>query len=317
MSIQTRCPHCGSTKAAPRGSNNRPDRYQCKSCLKHYTERGFPKVLVFDIETLPDIGTFWSTGKQYIGYQNILEDFVILSWTAKWLMDIEDMGDILKPEECRERINQLFVPIDQKTHNADLRILKSIWKLLDKADAVITQNGVRFDVKKLNTRFAYYNMPPPAPFHNIDTLQAAQASFSSSSNRLDYMTQFLKVGRKKETDYELWKRCQVGDKESLSYMLDYNKNDIYILEDYYLRIRPWIPKHPNFSVYTDRYVELGPTDVLCPICRSTITSEDFIRDYRTPVGNSYKQFRCSCCGSIGRRNKKYNSKNTIQVRSVI
>jgi hypothetical protein len=260
-----------------------------------------PKVLVFDIETLPIIGTFWGTGKQYIGHDNVIEDWVVLSWSAKWLFSDRIMGDILTTEEAQRRVESIFQPGPKPHHQSDLRVLKSIWRLLDEADVVITQNGIKFDAKKLNTRFVHYGMPPPYPYHHIDTLQAAYTAFAPTSGKLDYMTKFLSLPRKRPTDYDLWLGCQVGDPKSLKEMNEYGLNDTWILEDYYLRIRAWIPKHPNFSAYTNKYVEIEKGEQSCPICRHPITeSALYGRKYRTPAGYLYPSFRCNNCGGVAR-----------------
>jgi hypothetical protein len=301
MSTLPQCPKCGSRTSHPRGSHSRPDRYQCDQCNKYFTDKGSPKVLVFDIETLPAIGTFWGTGKQYISYENILEDYVVLSWSAKSLFDSHVLGDILTPEELQRRLATVFVP-DHPSHDADYRILKRIWKLLDEADVVITQNGKKFDVKKLNARFIYYGFPPPRPYHHIDTLEACFAVMAPSSAKLGYMTKWLGLPRKMDTDYQLWLDCQRGDPTALKNMYQYGLNDTLILEDYYALIRAWIPNHPNFSVYTNKYVNI--TDTMCPVCRQVIEKKAINGIYRTPLGNEYDSFRCPHCGTIGRKSKK-------------
>jgi hypothetical protein len=306
------CPYCAGT-ATRRGSKRRPDRYQCKQCSKYFLDRGSPKVLVFDIETLPLILNGWGVGKQYLSHENILADYVILSYAAKWLFHPKSFGDILRPEEARERVENVFA-LKPKELDTDLRVLKGIWNLLDKADVVITQNGVRFDAKKLNTRFMYHGMPPPSPFSHIDTLQACYAAFSPSSAKLDYMTKYLKVGRKLDTEYELWQRCQMGDSKSLRYMYTYNLNDIFILEDYYARIRAWIPSHPNFSAYTHKYVDIDAGEHSCPICRHVINENMLTGLYRTPLGFQYRSFRCGHCGANGRKNERIPHQS-IPVRS--
>lgn len=320
------CPKCFSQETQKRGRG----QLYCKECGRYSTveeslaltfprqgradKRYFegaeaPKVLVFDIETLPLIGNFWGTGKQYISHDNILEDYVVLSWSAKWLFSDEIMGDILTPEEASRRFMGIFKP-DLGPHKSDLRVLKSIWKLLDEAHVVITQNGIKFDVKKLNTRFLHYDMPPPHPFHHIDTLQAAYSSFSPSSAKLDYMTKFLSLPRKRPTDYGLWKRCQIGDPTSLKRMNDYGLNDTWILEDYYSKIRAWIPKHPNFSAYTNRYVDIEKGEHSCPVCRNPISKESLHgRPYRTPLGFQYASFRCGNCKAIGRMSQRISGQS--------
>jgi hypothetical protein len=258
---------------------------------------------VFDIETLPIIGTFWDTGKQYIGPENILEDWVVLSWSAKALFDPNVIGDILTPAEVQRRLAALIDPNPQP-HNADERIIRRIWKLIDEAEVVIHQNGKKFDMKKLNARFIHYGLPPYRPVHQIDTLEAKNAAFGTSSGKLDYMTKFLSLPRKQHTNYSLWIRCTYGDPAALKEMYQYGLNDTWILEDYYARIRAWIPNHPNFSTYTHNYLDLTKGEVACPICRHVIAPEAINGTYHTPLGNKYDSFRCPHCGAVGRRNKK-------------
>ena len=301
--MKPHCPYCGGNTVHPRGSNVRPNRFQCAECKKYFVDRGSPKVLVFDIETLPIIGTFWDTGKQYIGHDNILEDWVVLSWSAKALFDGKTIGDILTPDEIKRRLETL-IQINPDPHNADERIVRRIWKLMDDADVVIHQNGKKFDVRKLNARFVHYGLPPYRPIHQIDTLLAAQSAFGTSSHKLDHMTKFLSLERKRPTDYDLWKRSTYGDPAALKEMYDYGLNDTVILEDYYARIRAWIPNHPNFSAYTHNYVDLQADEVACPVCRHPIHKSLITDTYRTPIGNTYDSFRCPHCGAIGRRSKK-------------
>jgi hypothetical protein len=177
--MRPHCPHCGGATIHPRGSKQRPGRFQCADCKKYFVDRGSPKVLVFDIETLPIIGTFWDTGKQYIGHNNIMEDWVVLSWSAKSLFDSNTIGDILTPGEIKRRLNTVIDP-NPDPHYADERIVRRMWKLIDEADVVIHQNGKKFDMRKLNARFVYYGLPPYRPVHQIDTLIAAQAAWNAS-----------------------------------------------------------------------------------------------------------------------------------------
>jgi len=105
-----------------------------------------PKVLVFDIETSNILARVWSIWQQNVGLNQIKEDWFVLSWAAKWL----DKDEVMY-EDLRGRINRADNP-NPKGH-LDLDLLDRIWHLLDEADVVITQNGIKFDSKKLNARF--------------------------------------------------------------------------------------------------------------------------------------------------------------------
>ena len=126
------------------------------------------KILVFDVETAPLQAYVWGLWDQTVGTQQILSDWFMLTWSAKWLFDDEVMSDGLTPEEALKQ--------------DDSRVTESIWKLMDEADIVIAHNAVRFDVKKLNSRFLLNGMNPPMPYQVIDTLLHLRNKFSLSSN---------------------------------------------------------------------------------------------------------------------------------------
>jgi hypothetical protein len=89
----------------------------------------------------------------------------------------------------------------------------------------------------------------------------------------------------------LWDKCVHHDERALKKMLAYNKRDVVVLEELYLKIRPWIKGHPNLALYID-------TDRT--ICTNCMNDElEWGGFYTTPSGR-YKAFRCNKCGAIGR-----------------
>lgn len=220
----------------------------------------------------------WSLGEQRIPPRNVIHDTFILSWAAKWLFDDKVMSGVLKPKEA--------------TAKDDRRVVDGMWQLLDEADIVIAHNGSRFDIPKLNSRFLIHGYKPPMYYQVIDTLTAVRKVFGFSSNALDYLNMLLDIDGKKETNFQLWVDCYNGDKAALEKMVGYNLNDVVILEELYVRIRPWIKSHPNVGLYVDSGVEV------CPTCGSDrLHWKGF---YYTPAGR-YESFRCKNCGSIGRK----------------
>lgn len=241
------------------------------------------KVLIFDIETAPLLSYVWGTWQQNIGHNmGMLEqDWFVLTWAAKWLFDETVYSDKLTPEEVNDE--------------NDTRIMWSLWELLEQADIVIAHNGKKFDIKRINTRFLINNIPQPMPYQLIDTLEVARKNFSISSNKLDYIGKILNVGRKVETSgFDLWKRCMKGDSDALLDMEEYNKGDVQLLEDVYLKLRPYVKPHPNIGLFITEDIET------CPSCGSS----DLERggSYTTSV-NTYEAFRCNSCSSIGRSRK--------------
>lgn len=200
-----------------------------------------PRVLIYDIETAPLLGYCWSLWDNNIGLNQIHSDWHVLSWAAKFLGE----DDIYYQDQR-----------DAKNVEDDKEILQGIWKLLDECDFVITQNGKKFDQKKLNARFVIHGMKPPSAYRHIDVLQIAKSQFGFTSNKLQYMTDTLctkykKSGHAKFSGFELWSECLKGNLEAFCEMEDYNILDILSLEELYLIISPWDAKLPNFDVYDD------------------------------------------------------------------
>lgn len=233
-------------------------------------ERKQPKILVFDIETSPLEVYTWGIYNQDIAIGQIQEDWFMLCWSAKWLFDKEIMSDSLSGKEAKRR--------------DDKRITKSIWKLLNEADIVIAHNGKAFDIKKTNARFLKHNLPHPSYYEVIDTLLTARKEFRITSNKLDYLCRFLGLDQKVETGgFELWKRCIHGDTNALKQMETYCQNDVKILEELYLKLRPYMRNHPNLELYIEKGV--------CPNCGSKKIKEE--GEYHTSR-SVYKSYRCEC-----------------------
>src|SRR5574343_325090 len=252
-------------------------RYQRKA---RFYETKQPKVLLFDIETTPLTVKTWHTGKQRISFDQIMEEWFLLSYSGKWLFDSKVFGSVLTPAEV--------------LHKDDFRITKEIWHYFDQADVIIAHNGNGFDIPKSQTRFLAHRLAPPSPFQTIDTLLIARKNFQLSSNKLDYIGQLMLNERKLHTEYSLWLRCLEGDPQALSDMLTYNKQDVLLLEDIYVLLRPWVKNHPNMAIFMEAH------EPSCPNCGSTDIKEC---GYYTTSVNRYLAFRCNSCGAVCRSRK--------------
>jgi hypothetical protein len=284
----------GAGKLARRWKCNREDIYKAKAIVrgnKIIEEKKVPKILLLDIETAPLRAHVWRLWKQDIYIDQIISEWFMISWSAKWLYDDKIMSDVLTPEEILKE--------------KDKRIVTSIWYLLNQADIVITHNGVRFDIPKIQTRFLYHGLPPASFYQQIDTFQVAKKEFGFSSNKMDFIARFLGLDVKIKTDFTLWVECLEGDQEALDYMVKYNEHDVEILEEVYLKLRPYIKNHPNYNLYID-----SETPV-CPHCGGSHLSHVGYY-YYTPTGK-YKDYRCDDCGALSRERKTIlqNRKNIL------
>ena len=258
-----------------------------------------PKILLLDIETAFLELSGWHIWKQTPGTHNILKEWSILSWAAKWLFESEIMSQKVSPDEA--------------IHRRDGSVIKGLWNLMEKADITVAHNNTRFDDKKIKARFIVNKLSKPLPYRIIDTLKISQQEFAFSSNKLDFLNGLFEISQKKKTDHNLWKRCvarneistttdknivtvqySIADNyKALVYMEEYNRSDIVALEELYLVLRPWMKSHPPMGLYADS------DGSICAVCGADEEYFDWVGKYYTPMGR-YKSYRCTRCKSIGR-----------------
>lgn len=233
------------------------------------------KLLHLDIETAPMVGYLWALnyGNDYIPIDRIVSNGYTLCWAAKWNGSRQVMFDAVWQSGMEG-------------------MLKSIHDLLSEADAVIHYNGSRFDIPTLNKEFIKHGFKPPPPYKQIDLLQVARKKFKFESNKLDFVAQFLEVGKKlPHKGMDLWRGCMAGSAADQKVMERYNKQDVRILEKVYEKMLPWIPHHPNHALFSVR------PRLACKACGSTRVQQ---RGYERTSAQVYKRFQCSDCGAWGR-----------------
>lgn len=239
-----------------------------------------PNVLLFDIETKPIKAWVWDIWNQNIGLNQIIEDWSVLSWSAKWL----DSDKIMYQD------NRKANPVSD-----DKEILYGIRDLLDKADIVITQNGIRFDQPKLFARFKKHGIPLPSTFKHIDTCKIAKKYFAFTSNKLEHLCEVLgvkkkKLKHKKFPGFEMWDECIKGNLEAWQEMELYNKHDVLALEEVFWKLQD-IDSTINFDLYHDEEEQ---------ICRCGSTDFTLLpKFYFTPAGK-FHLYRCNQCNAVTR-----------------
>ena len=238
------------------------------------------KSLILDIETSPLVVLVWDVGEQYIQHTQILKDWDIMSWSAKWV----------------DEPDSSMAYYDRRNSLSDLQILKPLWKLLNEADIVITQNGKKFDARKITARFIEHGLPPTSPYKHIDTYLVTKAVAAFTSHSLDYMTgklneKYKKLSHSKYPGMELWKQClsiKVVEQpwknpDAWDAMKEYNNHDVLSTEELYNKVSPWAPKNTP-TVYSGSYV--------CKKCGGKVQ-----RRGTEPLGKSIVQ-RVKCMNAV-------------------
>lgn len=239
------------------------------------------KVLIFDIETSPMIAYVWGLRDQNISLNQLQSDWYVMAWSAKWLGDPAS-----KVIYCDQR--------RAKRIENDREILKPLWKLLDEADVVITQNGKNFDGPKLNARFITHGMKPPSPYKHLDTYQIVRRVAKFTSNKLEYLTnklctKYKKLHHKKFPGMSLWTECLAGNKEAWDEMKKYNVHDVLSTEEFYTKIRAWAP-----AAMTTAYSVQNPT-CSCSVCghKGKMIKQGFTISKK----GKYQRWQCQACGA--------------------
>jgi hypothetical protein len=124
-------------KVKPKDGKRNP-RYMVE-IDKLYPSQEKKKILLFDIETSPMRSYTWSCWKQNIGTNQIISDWFILTWSAKWLFEDEVLSDKLTGEEV--------------LREDDERVTKSLFDLLDEADITISYSKGKHQI--FNSWFWY------------------------------------------------------------------------------------------------------------------------------------------------------------------
>jgi hypothetical protein len=243
--------------------------------------------LILDIETSPMLAYIWELGEQRVSLGQIHTDWHIMAWSAKWLNDPDNK--IVYFDNRKSKLGD------------DKRILKELWKMLDQADIVITQNGQHFDSRKINARFMLHGMKPPKPYLHLDTYRLVKRVAAFTSNKLEYLTdkfctKHKKIKHGKFPGLMLWIECLKGNKKAWDEMKRYNIKDVLSTEELYLNIKGWAPASmPKMFHITD-------SKSTCGVCGHY----GKMRAGRDRVSKSgvYTQDSCMACGAWQAAKKK-------------
>lgn len=241
------------------------------------------KILLLDIETSPNTAHVWGLWQQNVSINQLMESSYVLCYAAKWLGEDD-------------------VYFDSVHQSKPKAMLKGIHVLLDEADAVVHYNGTKFDIPTLNKEFLLHRYNPPSPYKQIDLLRVVRSNFRFPSNKLDYVSQRLGLGKKHAHEgHDLWVKCMNGDNDAWKRMESYNIQDVVLLESLYSTLLPWIKSHPNHNLYT--------SDTVCPTCSGHRLQK---RGTAVTITGSYQRYQCKDCGSWSQGAK--TTKESVKVK---
>ena len=236
--------------------------------------------LFFDIETSPNIGLFWEAGyKKNITTDNIIRERAIICICYKW----EDEKEVYA------------LQWDSKQN--DKRMLQQFIEVANTANELVGHNGDKFDLAWIRTRCLFHGIDMFPTYQTIDTLKVARSKFRFQSNRLNYIAEFLGLGGKIKTEFNLWKDILLNkDKVAMEKMIKYCKKDVSLLEEVYKLLGNHIAPKTHYGVV------FGYDRGTCPECGS----DDLIKNNRvvTVTGLTRIQYKCKTCNKFHSKTDK-------------
>ena len=209
-----------------------------------------PRILVLDIETkLVELYAF-GIRDQFIDYKQIKD--IDASGRGIHMVGLKWVG---------ERKARVLTEWDLGYRG----MLEGVHEALSQADAVVSYNGARFDLPKLQGQFLLEGLPPPPPPTQIDLFKTAR-KLGFICNKLDYLSQLLKVGRKvKHPGLEMWIAVLNGCPKARKRMTKYCAGDVHLTEEVHDKLLPFIDNYPRLR---------GRQGDTCPNCGiGTLTSQ--------------------------------------------
>lgn len=260
--------------------------------IKPKAPDGVMKILMVDIETIPDKGYFWGIWNENIGINQITDPGGLVCFASKWYGQDE-------------------IEFYSQWDDGNLTMVTEAWRILNEADVVVHFYGRRFDIPHFNTAFLKLGFPPPSPFKQIDLKEAVGKQFKFTSNKLQFVSQVLGLeGKVEHEGFPLWDKLlnevrRNGEKpytneieiDAKVRMEIYNKRDVFLLDEVYEALLPWIANHPHRHLYED---EDGRG---CPTCGADVDFIQSVGYYYTKL-SKFKKYRCIVCDSWFRSNKR-------------
>lgn len=235
------------------------------------------KILYLDLEISPMVALTFSAYEAN-AFQ-VKKPPIIIAFAYQWEGEKTIHGKILPDYEGYKA--GLF--------NLDDKLLVTeLYEVMEKANLIVGHNLKKFDIKHAKTRFYTHGLPPPRKWLIEDTLLIARKYFAFPKNNLDYLSEYDgETGKTREKYSDLIGGCIDGNLRDWQKMRLYNKRDIEITRNRYLKFRGWHETHTNLNFITRK------ND--CPVCGSgDIQCRGYAKSFKkTAVAQRYS---CNNCG---------------------
>ena len=246
-----------------------------------------PRILFLDIESLTDLKAVMEVFPSLSDYPGLTlkaSHNSIICFGYKWL---DEKAKCIKAWDYRGW---------RKNVNDDKLLVRDAMKIVNEADVIVTYNGKGFDAKFLLTRLVKNGYrPQELPIH-VDMKNVVKKNFFLLNNRLKTVCKhFLDDNKKDHEGWPLWVKVGQRNKRAMKEMVDYNIQDVVVLEKLFKKMLPLINQIPNHNIYTDGAYKC------CVNCGSARLIKKGIRPTRT---GKVREYQCKDCGKYSREKIK-------------
>lgn len=230
-----------------------------------------PRVLFFDIETIPDL-------EAALKHWPRLDD-----WPSQAMKAQVNQVLMIGYKWGHEKKAKSF----KAWESSEVEILKQFSEVFESAHQIVSQNGKGFDLKFIQTRLAYYGLPfLDKKVIHVDTKQVSKANLFLLGNRLNDIAEMTRSDKKLENGgWKLWVDCYHKDPKALRLMDRYCKQDVLSLEQVYMKLRPL-----TASVNMNHFAAEGNC---CPRCGSLSVVK---KGHRFNAVTVVQRHLCNNCG---------------------
>lgn len=243
------------------------------------------KIAFYDVESQANKSWTWGLRNQFIAVNQIIQPGRVICWALKF--------------KGKQKVH---FKSEQSGHK---EMVVGLWKLLSDADGVVTYNGESFDNRMMNAEYVKYGLKPLPPTKQIDLYKVVKKNFRLPSYKLEYVAQHFGIGQKvKHEGFELWVKCNEGNRAAWRDMRKYNEQDTVLLEALYEKLLPYIRNHPSRSLEDHG---------ACTNCGSHNLQS---RGYHTTKTGKYRKLQCQACGTWQRERETTIKRGTKMLVSL-
>lgn len=207
------------------------------------------KVLTYDIETSLVEAQLWSSGKQYVGHDNITTETQIITVAWKWIGE--------------DKVHHLKWSMKKRN---DKKLVKKFLEEYNKADMVVGWNNNSFDNKIVHSRAMKYNLEVNTNVKSFDIMRQVKKVFRLPSYSMAYVSRYLGLAGKLSYGggITMWKEIQWGSKKdaktAMKTMVAYNVQDVALTEEIFFKLRKYLGNVIHVGVLQ------GSAKTTCPHC---------------------------------------------------